>query len=134
MKGLVIFSEALCLPVAKNEIVQAYGLVVEKEHWELPPYSYYSAAFLTFLRVVSEMVKKGFEYREGLEFVKNGEFFHYDDLICRTFVQKVEECGVKYATVGECIELKEGDSKCELFTNKEKWQALVGRKDLEWKR
>ena len=130
MNTLIVFREPIILPV-NNETVQTYGLVLEKERWEPSPYK---AAFLLYIRVLSQMFKEGFKSIDGLEFEKDGEAYCYGDLTCLAFEEKVEECGVQYAIIGEWDGLEESDYKDELFTNKEKWSELVGQADLEWQR
>lgn len=130
MNTLIVFRKPIILP-ANNEAVQTYGLVLEKERWEPSPYK---AAFLLYIRVIAEMCKEGFRSIDGLELEKDGEFFYYGDLTCKAFEEKVEECGVQYAIVGDCNDLDEDDYMDELLTNKEKWSQLVGKADLEWRR
>lgn len=130
MNTLIVFRKPIILPV-DNETVQTYGLVMQKERWEPSPYK---TAFLLYIRVLSEMFKEGFKSIDGLEFEKDGESFCYGDLTCKAFEEKVEECGVQYAIVGNCNDLDEDDYMGELLTNKEKWSQLVGRSDLVWQR
>ncbi len=128
MNTLIVFKKPIILPV-DNETVQTYGLVLQKERWEPSPYK---AAFLLYIRVLSEMFKEGFKSIDGLEFEKDGEFFYYGDLTCKAFEEKVEKSGVQYAIVGEWDGLDENDYIGELFTNQQKWSELVGQAGLVW--
>ena len=132
MNILIVFSEALNLPVGDNKRVKTYGLVLNKDSWERTSYK---DAFMEYVRTIDLMYKYGFISNGGMEFVKNGEMFvYYGDLTWNAFEAVVKICGVQYAVIGECVELDEGDYIDELFTNKQKWEEIARREGLVWQR
>lgn len=132
MNIVIVFSEALNLPVGNNKMVKTYGLVLNKDSWEKTPFK---DAFLDYVRAIDLMYRQGFKSNGGMKFVKNGEMFvHYGDITWRSFETVVKICGVQYAVIGECVELDEGDFIDELFTNQQKWSELIGREGLVWQR
>ena len=132
MNILIVFEEALTLPVADNEKVKTYGLVLNKDSWEK---TLYKDAFLDYVRTIDFLYKHGYISNGGMEFVKNGEMFvYYGDITWRSYETVVKICGVQYAVIGECVELDEGDYIDELFTNQQKWSELIGREGLVWQR
>jgi len=131
MKILIVFNDVLGLPVEKNEILQTYGLALDKEKWNTSPYRW---EYLCYVRVVSRICKDGFKSEDGMEFEKDGYKFYYGDLTWISFERTVEECGVQYAIVEDCRKLEEGDCHGEYFTNKDKWEEILKREGLEWRR
>ena len=132
MNILVVFSEALNLPMGDNKRVKTYGLVLNKDSWERTPYT---DAFMDYVRTIDLMYKYGFISNGGMEFMKNGEMFvYYGDMTWRAFEAVVKICGVQYAAIGECVELDEGDYIDELFTNQQKWEEIARREGLVWQR
>lgn len=131
MNILVVFKEALSLPVENNEILETYGLVINQEKWDPSPYK---LDYLSFVRVISEITKDGFKSEDLLEFEKDGYYFYWGDLTWNSFEKAVEECGVPYAIVGDFDELDDGDCHGEYFKNKEKWEKIVNREGLDWRR
>lgn len=132
MNILIIFDEALTLPVGNNKKVKTYGLVLDKDSWEKTPYK---EAFLDYLRTTDFLFKYGFLCNGGMEFVKNGEMFvDYGDFTWNAFKAVVKICGVHYAIVGDCIGLDESDYQGELLTNQQKWEQIVKKEGLVWQR
>ena len=132
MNILIIFDEALTLPVGDNKRVKTYGLVLNKESWQSTPFK---EAFMDYVRTIDLLYKYGFISNGGLEFVKNGEMFvDYGDITWNTFEAVVKICGMQYAVIVECVELDEGDYIDELFTNQQKWEEIVKREGLVWQR
>ena len=132
MNILIVFDEALTLPVGNNKKVKTYGLVLNKDSWEKNPFK---DSFLDYIRVVDLMYKYGFKSNGGVEFVKNGEMFvNYGDLTWNRFKAVVKICGVQYAVIGECVELDNSDYQYEFFTNKDKWEEIVKKEGLVWQR
>ena len=132
MNILIIFEEALTLPLDDNVRVKTYGLVLNKESWQSTPFK---EAFMDYVRTIDLLYKYGFISNGGMEFVKNGEMFvDYGDITWRSFQTVVQICGVQYAIVGECVELDEGDYIDELFTNQQKWEEIARREGLVWER
>ena len=132
MNTLMIFCEALNLPVGDNKRVKTYGLVLSKDSWQATPYK---DAFMDYVRTIDLMYKYGFRSNGGMEFVKNGEMFvYYGDITWRSFQTVVQICGVQYAIVGECVELDESDYEGELFINQQKWEEIARREGLVWQR
>lgn len=132
MNILIIFDEALTLPVGNNKKVKTYGLVLDKDSWEKTPYK---EAFLDYLRTTDFLFKYGFLSNGGMEFVKNGEMFvDYGDFTWNAFKAVVKICGVQYAIVGDCDELDKDDYQDELFTNQQKWEKIVRKEGLVWQR
>lgn len=132
MNILVVFEEALTLPVGDNKRVKTYGLVLSKESWQSTPFK---DTFMDYVRTIDLMYKHGFISNGGIEFVKNGEMFvYYGDITWRSFETVVKMCGAQYAIVGDCTELDEDDYIGELFTNQQKWEQIVRREGLVWKR
>ena len=131
MNTLIVFNEALNLPLNNKKKVKTYGLVLDKDDWERSPHK---AAFLDYVRVMDLMYKYGFKTNGGMEFEKNEMFVYYRDMTWNAFEAVVKICGVQYAIVGECGELDEGDYQDELFTNQQKWSELVGKEGLVWQR
>lgn len=132
MNTLIIFCEALNLPVGDNKRVKTYGLVLSKDSWQATPYK---DAFMDYVRTIDLMYKYGFRSNGGMEFVKNGEMFvDYGDITWRSFQTVVQICGVQYAIVGECGGLDESDYEGELFINQQKWEEIARREGLVWQR
>lgn len=132
MNTLIIFCEALNLPVGDNKRVKTYGLVLSKDSWQATPYK---DAFMDYVRTIDLMYKYGFRSNGGMEFVKNGEMFvYYGDMTWCAFETVVKICGIQYAVIGECVELDEGDYIDELFTNQQKWEEIARREGLVWQR
>ena len=131
MNTLIVFNEALNLPLNNKKKVKTYGLVLDKDYWERSPHK---AAFLDYVRVMDLMYKYGFKTNGGMEFQKNEMFVYYRDMTWNAFEAVVKICGVQYAVIGECVELDEGDYIDELFTNQQKWSELVGKEGLVWQR
>ena len=132
MNTLMIFCEALNLPVGDNKRVKTYGLVLSKDSWQATPYK---DAFMDYVRTIDLMYKYGFRSNGGMEFVKNGEMFvYYGDITWRSFQTVVQICGVQYAIVGECVGLDESDYEGELFINQQKWEEIARREGLVWQR
>ena len=132
MNILIVFDEALTLPVGDNKRVKTYGLVLNKDSWQSTPYK---DAFMDYVRAIDLLYKYGFISNGGMEFMKNGEMFvDYGDLTWNAFETVVQICGVQYAIVGDCVGLDEGDYIDELFTNQQKWSELVGKEGLVWQR
>ena len=131
MNILVVFEGALTLPVEDNKRVKAYGLVLNKDSWKKHPYK---DAFMDYVRTIDLMYKYGFISNGGIEFEKNEMFVYYGDMTWRAFEAVVKICGVQYAIVGECVQLDEGDYIDELFTNQQKWEQIVGKEGLVWRR
>ena len=131
MNTLIVFKEALYLPVENNELLLTYDLVLNKEQWEPSPYKW---EYISFVRVISEITKDGFKSEDLLGFEKDGYKFYYGDLTWISFERTVEECGVQYAIVGDCSKLDEGDCHGEYFTNKDKWEEILKREGLLWRR
>lgn len=117
MKVLIVFQEALELPTGR-----AYGLVIDKDSWGPSPIK---QTYLDYIRVTALM----YESTAGQEPELEGE-----GLAWACLVEKVEESGVQYAEIEDFGDLEESDYQDELFTNKEKWEAIVGKNDLVWKR
>lgn len=132
MNILIVFDEALTLPVGDNKRVKTYGLVLNKDSWEKTPYK---EAFLDYVRTIDFLYKHDYISNGGMEFVKNGEMFvYYGDMTWRAFETVVKICGIQYAIVGDCIGLDESDYQGELFTNQPKWEQIVGKEGLVWQR
>ena len=132
MNILIVFDEALTLPVGDNKRVKTYGLVLNKDSWQSTPYK---DAFMDYVRAIDLLYKYGFISNGGMEFVKNGEMFvDYGDLTWNAFETVVKICGVQYAIVGDCVGLDEGDYIDELFTNQQKWEEIARREGLVWER
>ena len=132
MNILIVFDEALTLPVGDNKRVKTYGLVLNKDSWLSTPYK---DAFMDYVRTIDLMYKYGFRSNGGMEFVKNGEMFvYYGDITWRSFQTVVQICGVQYAIVGECVGLDESDYEGELFINQQKWEEIARREGLVWQR
>lgn len=131
MNTLIVFNEALNLPLNNKKKVKTYGLVLDKDYWERSPHK---AAFLDYVRVMDLMYKYGFKTNGGMEFEKNEMFVYYRDMTWNAFEAVVKICGVQYAVIGECVELDEGDYIDELFTNKQKWEEIARREGLVWQR
>lgn len=129
MNTLIVFKEALCLPIENNEITLTYGLVLNKEQWEPSPYKW---DYLRYVRVISEITKDGYNSDDGMEFKKKDYCFYCGDLTWGSFEKTVEECGVPYAIVGHFDELDDGDCYGEYFKNKEKWEEILNREGLVW--
>lgn len=132
MNILIVFEEALTLPVADNERVKTYGLVLNKDSWEK---TLYKDAFLDYVRTIDFLYKHDYISNGGMEFVKNGEMYvYYGDMTWRAFETVVKICGIQYAIVGDCIGLDESDYEGELFTNQPKWEQIVRKEGLVWQR
>lgn len=131
MNTLIVFNEALNLPLNNKKKVKTYGLVLDKDYWERSPHK---AAFLDYVRVMDLMYKYGFKTNGGMEFEKNEMFVYYRDMTWNAFEAVVKMCGVQYAVIGECVELDEGDYIDELFTNQQKWEEIARREGLVWQR
>ena len=131
MNTLIVFSEALNLPVGDSKRVKTYGLVLSKDSWQSTPYK---DAFMDYVRTIDLMYKYGFISNWGIAFEKNEMFVYYGDMAWRAFEEVVKICGVQYAIVGECVQLDEGDYIDELFTNQQKWEQIVGKEGLVWQR
>lgn len=131
MNTLIVFNEALNLPLNNKKKVKTYGLVLDKDYWERSPHK---AAFLDYVRVMDLMYKYGFKTNGGMEFEKNEMFVYYRDMSWNAFEAVVKMCGVQYAVIGECVELDEGDYIDELFTNQQKWEEIARREGLVWQR
>lgn len=132
MNILIVFDEALTLPVGDNKRVKTYGLVLNKDSWLSTPYK---DAFMDYVRTIDLMYKHGYISNGGMEFVKNGEMFvDYGDITWRSFETVVKICGVQYAVIGECVELDNSDYQDEFFTNKDKWEEIVKKEGLFWQR
>ena len=132
MNTLIVFSEALNLPVGDSKRGKTYGLVLSKDSWQSTPYK---DAFMDYVRTIDLMYKYGFRSNGGMEFVKNGEMFvYYGDMTWRAFETVVKICGVQYAVIGECVELDNSDYQDEFFTNKDKWEEIVKKEGLVWQR
>ncbi|MBR6130242.1 MAG: hypothetical protein IKQ20_00095 [Bacteroidales bacterium] len=131
MNTLIVFSEALNLPVGDSKRVKTYGLVLSKDSWQSTPYK---DAFMDYVRTIDLMYKYGFKTNGGMEFEKNEMFVYYGDMTWRAFEAVVKICGVQYAIVGDCVGLDKSDYTDELFTNQQKWSELVGKEGLVWQR
>ena len=131
MNTLIVFNEALNLPLNNKKKVETYGLVLDKDYWERSPHK---AAFLDYVRVMDLVYKYGFKTNGGMEFEKNEMFVYYRDMTWNAFEAVVKICGIQYAIVGDCVGLDEGDYIDELFTNQQKWSELIGREGLVWQR
>ena len=131
MNTLIVFNEALNLPLNNKKKIKTYGLVLDKDYWERSPHK---AAFLDYVRVMDLMYKYGFKTNGGMEFEKNEMFVYYGDMTWRAFEAVVKICGVQYAVIVECVELDKGDYIDELFTNEQKWEEIVRREGLVWER
>lgn len=131
MNTLIVFNEALNLPLNNKKKVETYGLVLDKDYWERSPHK---AAFLDYVRVMDLMYKYGFKTNGGMEFEKNEMFVYYRDMTWNAFEAVVKICGIQYAIVGDCVGLDESDYIDELFTNQQKWSELIGREGLVWQR
>lgn len=120
MKVLIVFREPLELPTGRG-----YGLVISKASWAPSPIK---QAYLDYIRVTALM----YEATAGQEPESDEEF---DGVLAWSrFAEKVQEDGVQYAEIEDFDDLEESDYNDELFTNKEKWVEIIGRKDLVWKR
>ena len=131
MNTLIVFNEALNLPLNNKKKVETYGLVLDKDYWERSPHK---AAFLDYVRVMDLVYKYGFKTNGGMEFEKNEMFVYYRDMTWNAFEAVVKICGIQYAIVGDCVGLDESDYIDELFTNQQKWSELIGREGLVWQR
>ena len=122
MNILIVFDEALTLPVGDNKRVKTYGLVLNKDSWLSTPYK---DAFMDYVRTIDLMYKHGY--------ISNGRM-DYGDITWRSFETVVKICGVQYAVIGECVELDNSDYQDEFFTNKDKWEEIVKKEGLVWQR
>ena len=57
MNILIIFEEALTLPLDDNVRVKTYGLVLNKESWQSTPFK---EAFMDYVRTIDLLYKYGF--------------------------------------------------------------------------
>ena len=132
MKQLVVlFSKPLVLPTDEGDRIPTYGLYLDKTHratfYNIEEY------VLNYLCVISQLYKDNIKRVSDYVYEKDGQEIVIWDPVWNSYAEKARETGMEFAIIDdEDLEIKEDDRWQIFITQKELWEDLKSRKDIEW--
>lgn len=132
MKQLtVLFSKPLVLPTDEGDRIPTYGLYLDKT--ERATFYNIKEYVLNYISVISQLYKDNIKRVSDYIYEKDGQEIVIWDPTWEKYAEKARETGMEYAIIDDGdLEIKEDDRWLIFITQKEIWEYLKSRKDIEW--
>lgn len=131
MKQLVVlFNQPLVLPSDEGDKIKTYGLYLDKT--ERATFYNITEYVLNYLCVISQLYKDNVKRVSDYVYEKDGQEIVIWDPTWEKYAEKARETGMEFAIIDGDLEIKEDDRWQIFITQKELWEYLKSRKDIEW--
>ena len=132
MKQLVVlFSKPLVLPTDEGDRITTFGLYLDKTHRA----TFYNIReyVQNYISVISQLYKDNIKRVSDYIYEKDGQEIVIWDPTWKKYAEKARETGMEFAIIDDGdLEIKEDDRWLIFITQKELWEYLKSRKDIEW--
>lgn len=132
MKQLVVlFSKPLVLPTDEGDRITTFGLYLDKTHRA----TFYNIReyVQNYISVISQLYKDNIKRVSDYVYEKDGQEIVIWDPVWNSYAEKAKETGMEFAIIDDGdLEIKEDDRWQIFITQKELWEYLKSRKDIEW--
>lgn len=132
MKQLVVlFSKPLVLPTDEGDRISTFGLYLDKTHratfYNIKEY------VQNYISVISQLYKDNVKRVSDYVYEKDGQEIVIWDPVWNSYAEKARETGMEFAIIDDGdLDIKEDDKWQIFITQKELWEYLKSRKDIEW--
>lgn len=132
MKQLVIlFSKPVVLPTDEGDRITTFGLYLDKTHRA----TFYNIReyVQNYISVISQLYKDNIKRVSDYIYEKDGQEIVIWGPTWEKYAEKARETGMEFAIIDDDdLEIKEDDRWLIFITQKELWEYLKSRKDIEW--
>ena len=132
MKQLtVLFSKPLVLPTDEGDRIPTYGLYLDKT--ERATFHNISEYVQNYISVISQLYKDNVKRVNDWIYEKDGREIVIWGPVWNKYADKAKEAGMEFAIIDDGdLEIKEDERWLIFITQKELWEYLKSRKDIEW--